>query len=93
MAVKKNTGAAVTGKSPDAPVAAEPAKTEKVAKVNKHNHDLEHARNSKATLDNNKVDAKVGGNQKKNEDLSVLESSIKANAAAKAAKGKKPGKV
>uniref|UniRef100_A0A7S3L6U0 Uncharacterized protein n=1 Tax=Amphora coffeiformis TaxID=265554 RepID=A0A7S3L6U0_9STRA len=100
MAVKKNTGTAATtvdtkksGKAMDAPVAVEPTKAEKVAKVDKHNHDLEHARNTKAAFPTSKIDTKVGGSQKKKEDLSQLEASIKANAAAKAAKGKKPGKA
>ena len=98
MAVKKNTGVATTvdtkktGKQ-EGPVVVEQTKENPaVKKADKHNHELEQSRNSKISLV--KVDTKItnGTSNKKKEDLSLLELSIKASATAKAAKGKKPGK-
>ena len=93
MAVKKNATAATSiepkkvTKNADVPVAEQTKEAPK--KIDKHNHELERARNAKAFAQ--KVETKDNGSKKGKEDLSILESSIKASSAAKAARGKKPG--
>ena len=97
MAIKKNTGVAPTtveakkgaaAKAVDQPVVDPQAAKEASAakRVNKHNHELERMRNAKPYTTSK--DVAKGGNKSKNNDLSMLESSIKASAAAKAARGK-----
>lgn len=99
MAVKKNIAAATAvdpkkNAKPEAPVDSEQTnEIPAVKKIDKHNHELEHARNAPAFQ--KKPDAKnnSSANGKKKNDLSMLETSVKASAAAKAAKqGKKPVK-